>query len=312
MTVRPYSSACSAVMRAPPLSVASTTTATLGQPGDDAVAHRERLPARLHAVRRARSPAARTRGRGRTARGGAAGTRRRARCRRTPTTVPPASSAPSCAAASMPMARPLTTVIPARPARRRARTASARPCGRRGAGTDHRHPAPAERLRPVALGEQHRGTVRHLVDRVARPPVDVDAGAARRQQPVDAIGVRRPPARCAPALTGPEGRRPRRASHSTADAEAALETGERADGPATAVDAAPATDPGSCRGGTPASPPRSRPDRARTPGFVEPLTARLLASTTACSRWSALILDAVVEVGERCGRRVGSAWPRGR
>ena len=81
------------------------------------------------AVRRARSPAGRSRARDRTACGAAAGTRRRARCRARRPRRRRASSAPSCAAASIPIASPLTTVTPARASTAPSSYASARPCG---------------------------------------------------------------------------------------------------------------------------------------------------------------------------------------
>ena len=96
---------------------------------------------------------------GRGRRGGA-GTRCRARWRRRRRRAPPPSSAPSCAAPSMPMARPLTTVIPAAASVAPSSRASASPCGVAARVPDDRDPWRVERVGPLALGEQHRPAAR--------------------------------------------------------------------------------------------------------------------------------------------------------
>ena len=135
---------------------------------------------RLHAVRvlahdeavRAHVP--------RTARGGGAGTRRRARWRRRRPRRPPPASAPSCAAPSMPIASPLTTVTPAPPRNAPISRASASPCG-----VALRVPTTAtrgacKRFGRVALGEQHG---RPVGERLAR------SGSRRRRRSTRACRV---------------------------------------------------------------------------------------------------------------------------
>ena len=136
-TSRPWSSAVRAVIRLPDRAAASTTITARDRPDDDAVAQRESggpaAPAPW-AVREIRQPlAAISRGEGRVFRrvdhidaarhhGDRAGRRRAA----------------SCAAASIPRARPETTTCPPRPALRPA----AAPSAARGGGVARAHHAP--------------------------------------------------------------------------------------------------------------------------------------------------------------------------
>ena len=87
----------------------------------------------------------------------------------TPIVRPPPSMAPWCAAPSIPMARPLITVIPDGRERGRASSrASASPCGV-AARADDGDARRVERVGSIALGDQDRGRLRDRVeDRVGR------------------------------------------------------------------------------------------------------------------------------------------------
>ncbi len=104
----------------------------------------------------------------------------------TPTVHPPASSAPSCAAASMPIARPLTTVMPARAAERGDLARVGDSHRRRGAGADDRDAWRVERVGAVALAEQHP---RHPgVERRVEQVGVADREVVARRVPSDGFG----------------------------------------------------------------------------------------------------------------------------
>ena len=177
--------------------------------------------------------------------------------------APPASSAPSCTAPSMPMASPLTTVTPARASMAPRSCASARPLG-----VAARVPTTATRGRSRALRRRRprraappavRGL---LVERVARPSRDVARAVSPRHQgrvdPVRSLRRRQPGARQRLPRRELVGRRPL-AQHRRPPARARVPPSAPTGPPPRSTSAR--NRPGSCREGTPASPPRPRPDR---------------------------------------------------
>ena len=137
----------------------------------------------------------------------------------TPITAPPASSAPSCTAPSMPIASPLTTVTPARAKRGAELARVVEPVRGRRARAHDRDPRAVERLRHVALGQQHLGTVGELlVERIPRTPGHVDARplAPRASRAVRSLRAAACHARASDCRAGSSS--PDAPSHSTADA----------------------------------------------------------------------------------------------
>ena len=142
----------SAVMRAPPSIGRLDDHDDVGQRGDDPVADREARRVRADCRSAysltsspcvAHPPVERCRD--------GAGRRRRGRWPARRPRAPPASSAPSCAAPSIPIARPLTTVTPARARDAPSSSASASPWGVAARVPDDRDAWAVERVRAAHL-----------------------------------------------------------------------------------------------------------------------------------------------------------------
>ena len=164
---RPRSAAISAVMSEPDRSGASTTTVSRGEPGDDPVARGERPLHEPRARRQlghdaavGRDPPVERALAGGVGPVGAAGEHR--------DRGPGASSAPACAAQSMPSAMPLTTVIPAAASPRPNSAATSSPYG------------VARRAPTTATAGATPWSVRRSASRPGSPATCRTAGASAR------------------------------------------------------------------------------------------------------------------------------------
>ncbi len=254
-TVRPYSSARSAVMRAPPLRVASTTTTASAKPammrlrtgnasrrGADAVAELADEQSRVaHAVEQCAMAT-----RVHDVEAGAEHTDHRS-----------AGLERALVRGGVDADGEPTHHRDVSPGEDRTQFACVgEPVRRGGAGPHHGHAPAGERVGCIAFGEQHRGSIGKVVDRVAQATFDVDTSSSLRQQARNPLGRRQ-------LLPDPRQRLP---------------TGEVGGGARSqsTADASPRSSPANAPTGPP---PRSTSERSRV-GVMFGRHARVAAATS--------------------------------